>query len=193
MKDFFNSANELLNKAYKTNRIRDKFTTYYYEPSATLICFLKSEKTETTYNLLYDLCTNEIVFYSDIRNWENIKNINDSFWSEILEVANNYEIKFSTHSGPFYNKEKTPEFNANYKSIVFNLMSVYITAMLEPENERQNISFGQLEITWRTENKCIADIITELNIAFKTFYHFNYLLWKSEDIRRQNRINRKKK
>lgn len=192
IKGFFNSATNLLESASKKSRIKDKFVSYYYEPAATLSCFLKSEKTESEYNLMYDLYKNEIIFYSTIRDWENIKNINDSFWAELLEVASKYNVKFSSYSGPFYDKEKTPEFNANYKSIVFNLMSVYITAMLEPEKARENISFGQLELVW-TPEKSTEDIINELNIAFKIFYRFNYLLWKAEDIRRQNKINKRKK
>lgn len=71
-------------------------------------------------------------------------------------------------------------------------MSVYITAMLESKEERGDISFGQLEIVW-TPQKKIDDILEQLNVAFKFFYRFNFLLWKSEDIRTQNRNNRKKK
>ncbi|MCK7591321.1 hypothetical protein M0G43_12105 [Subsaxibacter sp. CAU 1640] len=193
VRNFFNSATELLLNVSKKSRIRDKFVPYYYKPSLTLICLLKSEKTECEYNLMYDRYNNEIVFNTDLRNWENIRNIKDSFWTELLDAANKHDIQFSSHSGPFYETDKTPEFNANYKSILFNLMSVYITAMLEPEKERQNISFGQLEIVWSIYDKCIADMMTELEIAFKLFYRFNYLLWKSEDVRKQNRENRRKR
>lgn len=193
IKNFFNSATELLLNASKKSRIRDKFVPYYYKPSLTLICLLKSEKTVCEYSLMYDRYKNEIVFNTDLHNWENIRNINDSFWIELLDTANKYDIQFSSHSGPFYDTDKTPEFNANYKSIMFNLMSVYVTAMLESGDKRQNISFGQLEIVWSIYDKCIADMMTELEIAFKLFYRFNYLLWKSEDVRKQNRDNRRKR
>lgn len=190
--NFFNSAISLLENAAKKNKIKDDFKPLYYEPNVTLGCFLLSEKTNSEYHLMYDCYKNEIIFYSSIHNWENIKNLSDSFWSEFLEISNKYNFKFGSYSGPFYDKEKTPEFNANYKSFIFNLMSVYITAMLESKEERRNISFGELEIIWAAENK-IEDILEQLNIAFKFFYRFNYLLWKSEDIRKQNQKNRKKK
>ncbi|OYX86270.1 MAG: hypothetical protein B7Y83_01945 [Flavobacteriales bacterium 32-34-25] len=141
---------------------------------------------------MYDLYKNEIIFYSSINNWQNIKNLNDSFWSEFLEISQKYDFKFGSYSGPFYDKEKTPEFNANYKSLMFNLMSVYITAMLESKEERLNISFGQFEVVWTPSIKT-TDILEQLNIAFKFFYRFNYLLWKSEDIRKQNQNNRNRK
>jgi|GEM_PF-3331022 len=189
--DFFNSATELLQVAIKKSNVKDIFETFYYEPTATLICFFKSEKTQSEYHLLYDLYKNEIIFYSPIQNWENIKNLPDSFWSEFLEVSQKYDIRFGSYSGPFYDKEQTPEFNANYKSFVFNLMSVYITAMLESKDKRGDISFGHLEILW-TPQKKIEDILEQLTISFKLFYRFNYLLWKAEDIRKQNRHNRNK-
>lgn len=189
--NFFNSATTLLQNASKKSNIKDRFTPFYYEPTATLGCFLKSEKTQSEYHLMYDLYTNEIIFYSSLMNWENIKNLNDSFWSEFLEISQKYDFKFASFSGSFYDKDKTPEFNVNYKSFVFTLMSVYITAMLEPKEERGNVSFGQLEIVW-TPQKSTVDILAQLNIAFKFFYRFNYLLWKSEDIRKQNQINKKK-
>lgn len=192
VRNFFVSTTEILLNVSKKSRIRDKFVPFYYNPSLTLISVLKSEKTECEYNLIYDRYSDEIVFKTDIYNWENIRNIKDSFWTEFLVVAQKYNIQFSSHSGPFYDVDNTPEFNANYKSIVFNLMSVYITAMLEPEKERQNLSFGQLEIVWNIYGICIADMMTELEIAFKLFYRFNYLLWKSEDVRKQNRVNRLK-
>lgn len=189
--NFFKSAIAILENASVNSKIKDKFEAFYYRPSINLICFLKSEKTESTYQLLYDSYTNEIVFSSWIKNWQNIKNLNDSFWSEFLEKGQEFNFKFRSSEGPFYNKEKTPEFNVQYKSLNFNIMSVYITAMLESETDRQNIGFGDLEIVW-TPKKSTTEVISELNIAFKYFYKFNYNLWKISDIRRQNRINRDK-
>jgi len=188
---FFDSAKYLLENASKKNQIKDKFTCFYYKPSTTLNCFLESEKTKSKYNLLYDIYKNEIVFYSDILNWENIRNINDSFWQDFLATSKELNFQFNPHGGIIYDKETTPEFNSNYKSVIFNLMSVYVTSMLESEQQRENISFGQLEITW-TPTKGITEILKELNIAFKIFYKLNYLLWKTEDIRKQNQINRRK-
>lgn len=191
-KMFIDSAFYMLRTASKKSRIKDSFEGFYYDPLKIKCCKLKSEKTQSEYELLYDTYKNEIVFQSHIRNWWNIRNINDSFWSELIEVNKNFNIQFSADGGPIYDKEKTPEFNANYKSIIFNLMRVYVTAMLEPEEQRDYIGFGQLEIVWSPE-KSTDQIISELNIAFKFFYRFNYLLWKSEDIRKQNRINRQKR
>ncbi|MDP2686533.1 MAG: hypothetical protein Q8O62_04890 [Aequorivita sp.] len=192
-RNVYKSASELLIDASKNAKIKDNFKSYYFEPTATIISFIESEKTKSKYNLLYDIYTGEIVFYSSIENWENLKNIDDKFWADLINICQNCEIKFSAGSKPFYDKEITPEFNANFKSIIFNMMSVYVTAMLETKSERENFNFGQLEIIWTTETTCIADIITELNDSFKIFYRLNYLLWKAEDIRRQNRNSRKNK
>lgn len=190
--DFFNSSISILKNASKKSNIKDNFTPLYYKPSATLGCFVVSEKTKSEYHIMFDIYKNEIIFYSTINNWENIKNLNDSFWSEFLEMSEKYNFKFGSYSGPFFDKEKTPEFIVNYKSFVFNLMSVYVIAMLESKEDRMNISFGQLEIVW-TPQRAISEVLEQLNIAFKFFYRFNYLLWKSEDIRRQNQNNKKKK
>lgn len=192
VRNVFKSASELLINASKEARIKDDFETFYFEPTATIISLLESEKTKSKYNLLYDIYTGEIVFYTNIDNWENIKNIDDKFWAELINTSQKYDIKFSADSGPFYDKSITPEFNANFKSIMFNIMSVYVTAMLETKIDRGNFGFGQLEISWTANKTCIADIVNELNIAFKIFYRFNYLLWKAGDIRRQNKFNRNK-
>lgn len=189
---YFTSAKAILFNLAKKSKVKDEFDIYYYKPTATLSCFLKSRKTETEYHLLFDLYTNEIVFFSSIYNWENIRNVSDVFWSNFILVSDSNNFKFSPDSGPFYNKENTPEFNSKYKSLLFNLMSVYITAMLEPQEERGNISFGQLEVTF-TPQTPIEEMINKLGIAFKTFYGLNYQLWKTEDIRKQNRKNKRKK
>lgn len=191
IREFFNSAISLLQNASKKSKIKDKFKPFYYQPSISLGCYLRSEKTQSEYHLIYDLYKNEIVFYSSIRNWENIKNINDSFWSEFLNISQKYNFKFEAYEGPFYDKSVTPEFNSNFKGILFNLMNVYITSMLQSKEARGNIGFGQLSIVW-TPKKSITEIVGELDIAFKYFYQLNYLLWKTENIRRQNRINRNK-
>ncbi|MBC7522974.1 MAG: hypothetical protein H7239_00820 [Flavobacterium sp.] len=190
--NFFTSATALLINASKKSNVKDNFTPYYYQPTASICCFLVSEKTKANYYLMYDFYKNEIIFHTDLLNWENIKNLNDSFWLEFLEMSQTHNFKFRSYSGPFYDKEVTPEFSANYKSFIFNLMSVYITAMLESKEERGNISFGSLEIVWTPKNE-IEEVLDQLNVAFKSFYRFNYLLWKSDDIRRQNQNNRKKK
>ncbi len=190
--DYFNSAIALMVNASKANKIKDTFTPFYYQPSATLGCYLKSEKTKSEYHLMYDFITNEIFFYSSLKNWENIKNINDSFWSEFLAASQKINFRFEPFEGIAYDKTITPEFNSNFKSILFNIMAVYVTSMLRSKKDRGNIGFGQLTITWAPQ-KTTDEILQELSFAFKYFYQLNYLLWKTEDVRRQNRINKKGK
>lgn len=192
MRKFLISGGELLKNASKKSRVKDQFVAYCYDPGVILSCLIKSKKTDSEYEIHLDYYKNEVVFSSRLRNWENIRNISDSFWVELIDISSRYNVQFIPDGGPIYDKEKTPEFNSNYKSIVFNLMSVYITAMLESENDRQNIGFGQLEVAW-TPKKSTDEIVKELDTLFKVFYRFNYLLWKSGDLRRQNQVNKRKK
>lgn len=192
IRDFYRDADSLMKSVIKKINIKDSFQFYYYEPGATLQCYAQSEKTNTQYSFGYYPPKNEIFFHTYIHNWENIRNIKDSFWIEFINVMDKYNFKFNPDSGPFYDKDITPEFNSNYKSNVFNIMSTYITAMLHSKEDRGNIGFGILEAIW-TPQKDIDTIITEMVIAFKLFYRLNYLLWKSESIRDQNRINKRKK
>lgn len=90
--DFYNSATDLLLNAAKKSNIKDNFIPFYYAPTASLSCFLKSEKTQSEYHLLYDIYTNEIIFHSSLQNWENIKNLTDSFWLEFLEISQKYDF-----------------------------------------------------------------------------------------------------
>ncbi len=189
---FYNSATKILENASKESKVKDSFKAYYYKPHITLISLLRSEKIGSDYQLMYDSYNNQITFSTWVKNWENIKNLNDSFWVEFLEKGNELNFNFFASEGPFYNKENTPEFNTKYKSLNFNIMSVYVTAMLKSQEDRQNTGFGNLEIVWTSE-RSTREIIEELNIAFKYFYKFNYNLWKIGDIRRQNKINRNKK
>lgn len=186
---FFSSGTEILNSAAKKARIKDSFKSTYFEPTATISLYHKSNKTSSNFNLFYDLHSNEIVFNMDIPFWENIKNIKDSFWTELIESSQNLDFKFYPDSPPFFNKKTTPEFSSNFKSINFNLMCSYITSMLEPKKERENIQFGWLEKTW-TPNDSTETITTQLYQCFKIFYKFGYLLWKSEKTRTTNQNKR---
>lgn len=111
--------------------------------------------------------------------------------SEFFNVCSDYNFLF-LHNGPYYEKDITPEFNANYKSNIINLMHNYVSGMLLPEKDRQNITFGNFQAVWN-QSKDIDTIINEMAIAFKWFYKFNYYLWKAENIRMQNKNNRKSK
>ena len=87
IRNAFKSGSEILLDASKKAKIKDDFQSLYFEPTATIISLIESEKTKSSYNLLYDLYTGEIVFYSSIRNWENIKNIDDKFWAELIQAC----------------------------------------------------------------------------------------------------------
>lgn len=190
--DFFKSAMEILNCAKKKAKIKDEFSEFYYEPrGVTYSCFLKSEKTNSKYTIFYDSYTNEIVFYSSIDNWENIKNLTDGFWSDFLEKSQENNFRFENYESTIYDNDNAPEFKNKYKSINFNIMSHYVSAMLHSEEERKNIGFGQLAISWNP-NHSITQVISQIETSFKYFYKFNYNLWKVGDIRRQNKINRNK-
>ena len=189
--DFYNSATKILENASKESKVKDSFKAYYYKPHITLVSLLKSEKLGSDYQLMYDSYNNQITFSTWIKNWENIKNLNDSFWSDFLEKSHKYNFKFGNYESTIYDNENAPEFKNKFKSINFNIMSSYISAMLHSKEVRQNIGFGQLAITWNS-NHSPDKVIYEIGIAFKYFYKFNYNLWKARDIRRQNKINRNK-
>ena len=51
---YFKSSTSILLNTSKSANIKDKFHAYYFEPNLTFITFLKSEKTDTEYHLMYD-------------------------------------------------------------------------------------------------------------------------------------------
>jgi hypothetical protein len=114
--------------------------------------------------------------------------------ADFFNICSKYDIKFISAHSPNYNKDITPEFNAKFKSNIFNLMHSYISLMNLPFYERKNASLGRFSITWKLpEGFDIHKIIEEFKIAFKWIYKLNYNLWKVEDIRRLNRENRQQK
>ena len=186
---FFNSGSKILDTAIKKARIKDTFIPTYYHPTATIHLYYKSQKTKSYFNFFYDIYTHEIVFNMGIPYWQNIKNVKDTFWSDFIEHSGKLGFVFQAGCQPFFDKKITPEFNSNFKSINFNIMCSYITSMLEPKEERENIHFGYLEKIWTSDND-IDIIIEQLNECFKIFYKFGYVLWKSEKTRVINRNNR---
>lgn len=189
LKVFIDTCFELFDNAIKNSKIKDDFE-YYYIPGVSLIIEVKSKKINTEFSLGYDFFKKQLFFSSYIHYWQNIRNMKDEFMIDFFEVCTNNRFRFRQNSGPFYDKEITPEFNANYKSNIVNLMHNYVSAMLMPEKERQNITFGSLETDWDMSGDA-QTIVSEFETAFKWFYKFNYTLWKSESIRIQNRNNRK--
>lgn len=188
--NFVNITYQIWDNLIKLSKIKDDFS-FYWSPSAVISVTAKSDKTDCHYMIGLDLFKRELYFDVSIRNWENIRNLKDEFMTEFFGICTQNDFKFSPDSGPFYEKEITPEFNANYKSNIINIMHNYVSGMLLPEKERGNISFGSFVAVWDS-SKDMETILNELQIAFKWFYKFNYNLWKAESIRIQNRNNRKK-
>lgn len=188
--NFVNITYKIWGDVIKASKIKDEFT-FHWSSSAVISITAKSNKKNCHYMIGLDLFKRELYFDVDIRNWENIRNLKDEFMTEFFEICTQNRFVFLPNSGPFYEKEITPEFNAKYKSNIINLMHNYVSGMLLPENERQDIMFGSFQAVWNA-SKDMEIIINELEVAFKWFYKFNYHLWKSENIRNQNRENRKK-
>ncbi|MFH6943479.1 hypothetical protein [Flavobacterium sp. FlaQc-50] len=188
--NFVNITYQIWDNLIKLCKIKDDFL-FYWSPSAVISVTAKSDKTDCHYMIGLDLFKRELYFDVSITNWENIRNLKDEFLTEFFDICTQNDFKFSPDSGPFYEKEITPEFNANYKSNIINIMHNYVSGMLLPEKERGNISFGRFVAVWDS-SKDMETILNELQIAFKWFYKFNYNLWKAENIRIQNRNNRKK-
>ncbi|KAF2334612.1 hypothetical protein [Flavobacterium nitrogenifigens] len=187
---FVNTTYKVWDNLIKASKIKDDFT-FYWSLSAVISVTAESGKTNCHYMIGLDLFKRELYFDVSIRNWENIRNLKDEFMTEFFAICTQNDFKFSPDSGPIYDKEITPEFNANYKSNIINLMHNYVTGMLLPEKERGNISFGHFVAVWDA-SKDMETILSELQIAFKWFYKFNYHLWKAESVRVQNRNNRKR-
>ena len=188
--NFVNITYKIWDDIIKASKIKDEFT-FHWSPSAVISITAKSNKTNCLYMIGLDLFKRELYFDVDIRNWENIRNLKDEFMIEFFDICTKNNFVFLPNSGPFYEKEITPEFNAKYKSNIINIMHNYVSGMLLPVNERQDLMFGSFQVIWDS-SKDMGLIINELEVAFKWFYKFNYHLWKAESIRNQNRESRKK-
>ncbi|GEN74155.1 hypothetical protein [Chryseobacterium lathyri] len=190
---FIDSSFNLWGEIIKESGIKDEFEFSYF-PYLAIQTSARSNKFNSSFNLSLNRLYWEITFDSYINNWENVKNLNDSFMADFFTICNKYDIKFIAGYSPDYNKEITPEFNAKFKSNIFNLMHSYISLMNLDSYSREHQSLGRFSITWKLpEGFDLQKIIEELKIAFKWMYKFNYNLWKVEDIRRQNRENRQRK
>lgn len=171
--------------------VKDTFD-FKYSPSIAISNYAISKKMNVSFDLSYNFIYHTVNFSCFVHNWENIKNLNDEFWVDFIEVCNKYNFFFNQLSAPKYDKELAPELNLKFKSNIFNLMNTYINSMLTSATSRKNLTFGTLEASWATKTP-VSQIIDELIIAFKWFYKFNYLLYKADATRKVNKVNRNKK
>ncbi|PJJ09818.1 hypothetical protein CLU83_3195 [Flavobacterium sp. 1] len=187
-KDFVDTTYLVWDYLISKTSFKDDFE-FYWSPGIVISVTAKSIKTGCHFMIGLDFFKRELYFDTDIGHWENIRNLKDEFMTEFFDICTKNGFLFF-HNGPYYEKDITPEFNAKYKSNIINLMHNYVSGMLLPKQERENISFGNFQAIWN-QSKDMQTIINELEIAFKWFYKFNYHLWKSENIRMQNKNNRK--
>jgi len=167
--------------AIKFGNFKDKFDTSkmylnLYGPSL----IIKSEKTNQTMYLATDL--KGIYLETSFIHGENLKNMDDSFWTVLLELKNIKGFEYEENSYfSLETQKKYPELFHTYKNIIFLINRKFFISHAENDND---IDLGIFKVQWKPEGD-FSNMIEEICLAFKLMYKLNYKLWKISDLRKK--------
>jgi len=174
---------EISNLFFEYGNFKDEFdngSMYHYIYGPNLI--IKSIKTNTTYNLGVD--ERGIYISANLRYPENLKDMDDQFWQNLLKLTELGKFEFIEHEWfDDKTKKKHPELFLTKKSTIFRILRKYFIDISE-DKEVGNV--GEPQITWTSEYD-FEDIIIECCLAFKLLYKLNYSLWKIEDLKKKRK------
>lgn len=162
--------------SFKDKFDNSKIHLNFYGPNL----IIKSTKTKTEYNLGID--QKGIYLSTSIRNVENLKNMDDGFWSELLKLAQygNFEL-LETSGFNIETKRKHPELYHTYKGTIFRIFRKYFVDIYEG---REDAEIGYLQVTWPYEVD-FEKLVSEGCEVFKILYRLNYSLWKINDLKKE--------
>lgn len=169
----------MLRTSIKKANIHDTFEYYYYFGPSIFI-EARSAKTKTTYRLGFDFIKRELFFATCICNSYNLKNLQDAFLCDFFTIMDKYKFIYVDYQ-PNECRSKYPDMFKHFKGYIFRMMRSYF--MQVSEGCREDFGLGDLEAIWNS-SRSMDEIYTELCIATKWFYKFNYQLWKIEDLKK---------
>ncbi len=182
-----NALSSLADIYFKYGNFKDKFEydNFYqqlYGPEIVII----SNKTGTTYKLGID---NKGVYISSYLEYaENIKNMDDEFWANILTLSKHkgFELVGLEHVNN-KTKSKYPELSYNYKGTIFKIFRRYFFNITEYDKTMDD--YGEFKITWESGDD-FEKTVREGCEIFKMLYKLNYSLWKIEDLKKKEELKR---
>lgn len=142
---------------------------------------LRSEKMNITFS--WGLDANDFFLECSIMYPENLRYMNDNFWSELLVLKSLGQFEF-TGSGYLNSKERP--FFENKTSTIFQMVRnfmLYQTEKMDETNYRlpPSMDMGQLILKWDV-NIDFEVLLEQSCKAFKALYSLNYQLWKISDL-----------
>jgi hypothetical protein len=130
---------------FKDEFENDNFYQHIYGPEL----IINSKKTKSNYRL--GINEKGIYLNTHLIHVENLKNMDDQFWSDILKLADNEYFELVDFE--FTNsdvKHKYPELCYNYKGVIFKIFRQYFFNVTESGGNMDN--FGDFKITWPPES-----------------------------------------
>lgn len=173
------AAMNLLESAVESCNIKDKFE-FFYSPTHIFNVSAESTKTQSSYDLGLDVCNMKFYFNTHIKNPLYLKNLQDNFLVDFFKTCTEYNIEYI--SDRHFGTSGKSIFNKSIKSNIFRLFRDYTTDLLSEEGFEvyDNALLGHFQKEWdyNYEQTDIDKIYSELCIAMKYLYKFNYYLWK---------------
>ncbi|AFM03950.1 hypothetical protein Fleli_1528 [Bernardetia litoralis DSM 6794] len=172
--------------AIEYGNFKDKFDTsnmYINLYAPQLI--IKSTKTNQTIYLSADL--KGIYLETSFLYSQNLKNMDDDFWLELLELKKFKGFEHDLNS--YFSNEtqrKYPELFQSNKNTIFLMFREFFFSKIE---EIDDIDLGNFTVTWEAnEDFDFSTMVEEICLVFRLIYKINYRLWKISDL--QNKRNR---
>ncbi len=168
-----NVLNHISQLFFRYGNFKDTFdTSEMYLHTEGLEIIIKSKKNDTDYRLGVD--DKGIYLTTYLKYSNNIRYMDDSFYSEILNLENLGKFEYlENETYPLEDKTYSKLFN-NKKSNIFRILRNYIIGTVE---QYDDVIIGTLKVVWAPENE-IDQTISNGCLVFKSFYNLNYELWK---------------
>lgn len=179
-----NSMFDALHYFIDKNHFKDKFYYSYIIPPVGFFVTAESRKTKSKYNFVYDDIHNTFSLESYIYNTYNIKNLQDDFLIDFFNQSRKYGFSFFENFWAS-SKSKYPDLFKTFKGSIFRMMRNYFFCIIERQGNMDD--FGSWEKIW-TIDQPIEDIFRDAPNILKSFYNFNYNLWKIEDLRNKKKF-----
>jgi len=141
-------------------------------------------------NITFDwgLDSNEYYLESYIMHADNLRHMNDDFWSDLLELRT---LGHFEYTGSDYISAKERPYFENKTSTVFQIMRNFMryqVKKMEGTNYQQppSMDLGQLVLKWHVDTD-FETLLEQTCKAFKILYSLNYKLWKINHLAPKNR------
>ena len=177
----------MLEQAILAANVKDKFEYSWSPAPFTISVYAQSLKTQAQYQFVFNHLDNTLHLESHIYNPYNLKNLQDGFLIEFFNICNTNNFSYKQNAFSPSAEKKYPDLHKTFKGNIFRLMRNYFLFISEYEiNENskqvQDLDLGYFTADWDF-TKDIETIYSELCLAMKWFYKFNYTLWKIEDLK----------